>query len=84
MVYDRGADVCSHVEPILMEGSAEFRILKDKWTAVTADDKRFVLDKHKCLVFSQTKWILMRHQVKAHITTHSCFYMTVCVWILTE
>lgn len=34
-------DVHSFSEPILMEGSAEFRILKDKWTAVSADDKRY-------------------------------------------
>lgn len=35
-----GLNVLSFVEPILMEGSVEFRILKDKWTAVSADDKR--------------------------------------------
>ncbi|KAK6311018.1 hypothetical protein J4Q44_G00190730 [Coregonus suidteri] len=34
-----GAPLCV-IEPILMEGSSEFRILKDKWTAVSADDKR--------------------------------------------
>lgn len=26
-----------------MEGSVEYKILKDKWTAVSADDKRSVL-----------------------------------------
>ncbi|XP_039613559.1 methionine aminopeptidase 1D, mitochondrial isoform X1 [Polypterus senegalus] len=30
------------IEPILMEGSPEFRILKDNWTAVSVDDKRWV------------------------------------------
>ncbi|XP_017312922.1 methionine aminopeptidase 1D, mitochondrial isoform X1 [Ictalurus punctatus] len=29
------------IEPILMEGTSEFRILSDKWTAVSIDDKRF-------------------------------------------
>lgn len=28
-----------------MEGSAEFRILKDKWTAVSVDDKRYTVHK---------------------------------------
>ena len=46
-----GADVvCSFVEPILMEGSAEYRILRDKWTAVSADDKRYVVDNQEHLV----------------------------------
>lgn len=31
-------------EPILMEGSSEFRILSDKWTAISADDKRCYVD----------------------------------------
>lgn len=39
-VFECEADTVSFVEPILMEGSVEFRILKDKWTAVSADDKR--------------------------------------------
>lgn len=30
------------LEPIVMEGSAEFKILKDKWTAVSVDDKRYL------------------------------------------
>lgn len=34
-----------------MEGSAEFRILKDKWTAVSADDKRWVVDDQKYAMF---------------------------------
>lgn len=29
------------LEPIVMEGSTEFKILKDKWTAVSVDDKRY-------------------------------------------
>ncbi|MBN3272599.1 MAP12 aminopeptidase, partial [Polyodon spathula] len=28
------------IEPILMEGSPEFKILKDKWTAISVDNKR--------------------------------------------
>lgn len=32
-----------------MEGSVEFKILKDKWTAVSADDKRYVEDNQKYL-----------------------------------
>lgn len=28
-----------------MEGSGEFRILKDKWTAVSVDDKRYTVHK---------------------------------------
>lgn len=27
-------------EPIIMEGSSEFKILRDKWTAVSVDNKR--------------------------------------------
>ena len=33
-------DSSVHTEPIVMEGSSEFRILRDKWTAVSADEKR--------------------------------------------
>ncbi|KTG41734.1 hypothetical protein cypCar_00029894 [Cyprinus carpio] len=35
---------------ILMEGSSEFKILRDKWTAVSVDDKRCML----CSVSSPT------------------------------
>ncbi|TSK17963.1 Methionine aminopeptidase 1D, mitochondrial [Bagarius yarrelli] len=28
------------IEPILMEGTSEFKILSDKWTAISVDDKR--------------------------------------------
>lgn len=38
--YFHGHPDILHHEPILMEGSLELRILKDKWTAVSADDKR--------------------------------------------
>lgn len=41
LLRDCGADAASYsTEPIVMEGSVEFRILKDKWTAVSVDDKR--------------------------------------------
>lgn len=35
-----------------MEGSAEFRILKDKWTAVSADDQRYVVDNQKYIYYT--------------------------------
>lgn len=40
-----------------MEGSPEFRILRDKWTAVSADDKRYVVSKQEYLVFTPTKQV---------------------------
>lgn len=30
-------------EPIIMEGSPEFKILKDKWTAISVDNKRCLI-----------------------------------------
>ncbi|KAM9789357.1 methionine aminopeptidase 1D, mitochondrial [Neosynchiropus ocellatus] len=38
------------IEPILMEGSPEFRILRDKWTAVSADDKRSAQFEHTVVI----------------------------------
>ncbi|KAM9322187.1 methionine aminopeptidase 1D, mitochondrial isoform 2-T2 [Pholidichthys leucotaenia] len=38
------------IEPILMEGSTEFRILKDKWTAVSMDDKRSAQFEHTVVI----------------------------------
>uniref|UniRef100_A0A8C6TG87 Methionine aminopeptidase n=1 Tax=Neogobius melanostomus TaxID=47308 RepID=A0A8C6TG87_9GOBI len=44
MTMDEG--MAFTIEPILMEGSPEFRILQDKWTAVSADDKRSAQFEH--------------------------------------
>ncbi|TNN77017.1 Methionine aminopeptidase 1D, mitochondrial [Liparis tanakae] len=49
-----------HHEPILMEGSAEFRILKDKWTAVSADDKRSAQFEHTVVITSDGVDILTK------------------------
>ncbi|XP_055032199.2 methionine aminopeptidase 1D, mitochondrial isoform X1 [Misgurnus anguillicaudatus] len=38
------------IEPILMEGSSEFRILSDKWTAVSVDDKRSAQFEHTVVI----------------------------------
>ncbi|CAL1579866.1 unnamed protein product [Knipowitschia caucasica] len=38
------------IEPILMEGSPEFRILNDKWTAISADDKRSAQFEHTVVI----------------------------------
>lgn len=32
-----------------MEGSVDFEILKDKWTSVSVDDKRYVVGNQKDL-----------------------------------
>ncbi|XP_028988796.1 methionine aminopeptidase 1D, mitochondrial [Betta splendens] len=38
------------IEPIIMEGSVEFKILKDKWTAVSVDDKRSAQFEHTVVI----------------------------------
>ncbi|XP_048882167.1 methionine aminopeptidase 1D, mitochondrial isoform X2 [Brienomyrus brachyistius] len=38
------------VEPILMEGLPEFKILKDKWTAISVDDKRSAQFEHTVVI----------------------------------
>ncbi|KAJ8255409.1 hypothetical protein GJAV_G00204560 [Gymnothorax javanicus] len=48
------------IEPILMEGSSEFRILKDKWTAVSADDKRSAQFEHTVVITSDGVEILTK------------------------
>nr|XP_061795561.1 methionine aminopeptidase 1D, mitochondrial-like [Nerophis lumbriciformis] len=48
------------IEPILMEGSAEFKILKDKWTAVSADDKRSAQFEHTVVITSDGVEILTK------------------------
>ncbi|XP_062383610.1 methionine aminopeptidase 1D, mitochondrial [Sardina pilchardus] len=48
------------IEPILMEGSAEFHILKDKWTAVSVDDKRSAQFEHTVVITSDGVEILTK------------------------
>lgn len=48
MTMDEG--MAFTIEPILMEGSGEFRILKDKWTAVSVDDKRSAQFEHTVVI----------------------------------
>ncbi|XP_067461639.1 methionine aminopeptidase 1D, mitochondrial [Thunnus thynnus] len=58
MTMDEG--MAFTIEPILMEGSAEFRILKDKWTAVSADDKRSAQFEHTVVITSDGVDILTK------------------------
>uniref|UniRef100_A0A4W6EZ83 Methionine aminopeptidase n=1 Tax=Lates calcarifer TaxID=8187 RepID=A0A4W6EZ83_LATCA len=58
MVMDEG--MAFTIEPILMEGSPEFRILKDKWTAVSADDKRSAQFEHTVVITSDGVEILTK------------------------
>lgn len=48
------------IEPILMEGSSEFKILKDKWTAVSVDDKRSAQFEHTVVITSDGVEILTK------------------------
>ncbi|KAM6948349.1 methionine aminopeptidase 1D, mitochondrial [Aplochiton taeniatus] len=48
------------IEPILMEGSAEFRILRDNWTAVSKDDKRSAQFEHTVVITSDGVDVLTR------------------------
>ncbi|CAL8281413.1 unnamed protein product [Lota lota] len=50
MTMDEG--MAFTIEPIIMEGSSEFRILRDKWTAVSADDKRSAQFEHTVVITS--------------------------------
>ncbi|XP_066543810.1 methionine aminopeptidase 1D, mitochondrial isoform X2 [Amia ocellicauda] len=50
------------VEPILMEGSSEFKILQDKWTAVSTDNKRSAQFEHTIVITSEGAEILTRLQ----------------------
>ncbi|XP_064788382.1 methionine aminopeptidase 1D, mitochondrial [Oncorhynchus masou masou] len=58
MTMDEG--MAFTIEPILMEGSSEFRILKDKWTAVSADDKRSAQFEHTVVITSDGVDILTK------------------------
>ncbi|XP_062972466.1 methionine aminopeptidase 1D, mitochondrial isoform X3 [Elgaria multicarinata webbii] len=46
------------IEPIIMEGSSEFRILRDKWTAVSLDNKRSAQFEHTIVITSRGAEIL--------------------------
>ncbi|MED6293137.1 Methionine aminopeptidase 1D, mitochondrial [Characodon lateralis] len=48
------------IEPIVMEGSPEFRILKDKWTAVSVDDKRSAQFEHTVVITAEGAKILTK------------------------
>ncbi|KAK6485075.1 methionine aminopeptidase 1D [Huso huso] len=48
------------IEPILMEGSPEFKILKDKWTAISVDNKRSAQFEHTIVITSEGTEILTK------------------------
>uniref|UniRef100_A0A8D2LWL5 Methionine aminopeptidase n=2 Tax=Varanus komodoensis TaxID=61221 RepID=A0A8D2LWL5_VARKO len=48
------------IEPIIMEGSSEFRILGDNWTAVSLDNKRSAQFEHTIAITSRGAEILTR------------------------
>uniref|UniRef100_A0A8C5PST8 Methionine aminopeptidase n=1 Tax=Leptobrachium leishanense TaxID=445787 RepID=A0A8C5PST8_9ANUR len=48
------------VEPIIMEGSPNFKILQDKWTAVSIDNKRSAQFEHTILITSDGVDILTK------------------------
>ncbi|KFR10261.1 hypothetical protein N306_04055, partial [Opisthocomus hoazin] len=47
-------------EPIIMEGSPEFKILKDKWTAISVDNKRSAQFEHTIVITSEGAEILSK------------------------
>ncbi|GAA6070497.1 methionine aminopeptidase 1D, mitochondrial isoform X1, partial [Tachysurus ichikawai] len=48
------------IEPILMEGTSEIRILRDKWTAISTDDKRSAQFEHTVVITSDGVEILTK------------------------
>ncbi|XP_077374415.1 methionine aminopeptidase 1D, mitochondrial isoform X4 [Festucalex cinctus] len=58
MTMDEG--MAFTIEPILMEGCSEFKILKDKWTAVSTDDKRSAQFEHTVVITSDGVKILTK------------------------
>ncbi|XP_066493758.1 methionine aminopeptidase 1D, mitochondrial isoform X3 [Tiliqua scincoides] len=48
--YFHGHPEVWHHEPIIMEGSSEFRILRDQWTAVSVDNKRSAQFEHTIVI----------------------------------
>uniref|UniRef100_H3D0J3 Methionine aminopeptidase n=1 Tax=Tetraodon nigroviridis TaxID=99883 RepID=H3D0J3_TETNG len=58
MTMDEG--MAFTIEPIVMEGSVEYKILKDKWTAVSVDDKRSAQFEHTVVVTAEGVDILTK------------------------
>ncbi|XP_042303137.1 methionine aminopeptidase 1D, mitochondrial isoform X4 [Sceloporus undulatus] len=50
------------IEPIIMEGTSEFKILGDKWTAVSLDHKRSAQFEHTILIAPSGAQVLTRLQ----------------------
>ncbi|KFV84851.1 hypothetical protein N308_13178, partial [Struthio camelus australis] len=48
------------IEPIIMEGSPEFKILEDKWTAISVDNKRSAQFEHTIVITSEGAEILSK------------------------
>ncbi|XP_005415919.1 methionine aminopeptidase 1D, mitochondrial [Geospiza fortis] len=48
------------IEPIIMEGSPEFKILEDKWTAISVDNKRSAQFEHTLVITSEGAEILTK------------------------
>ncbi|XP_077128813.1 methionine aminopeptidase 1D, mitochondrial isoform X1 [Ranitomeya variabilis] len=48
------------IEPIIMEGAPDFKILKDKWTAVSMDKKRSAQFEHTIVIRSEGAEILTK------------------------
>ncbi|KAM4697469.1 methionine aminopeptidase 1D, mitochondrial isoform 3-T3 [Rhinophrynus dorsalis] len=48
------------IEPIIMEGSPDYKILKDKWTAVSTDNKRSAQFEHTIVITSGGAEILTK------------------------
>ncbi|XP_067155163.1 methionine aminopeptidase 1D, mitochondrial [Apteryx mantelli] len=53
------------VEPIIMEGSPEFKILEDKWTAISVDNKRSAQFEHTIVITSEGAEILSQVEEEA-------------------
>ncbi|XP_068196829.1 methionine aminopeptidase 1D, mitochondrial isoform X2 [Antennarius striatus] len=65
MTMDEG--MAFTIEPILMEGSVEFRILRDNWTTVTADDKMTAQFEHTVVITSDGVDILTKLPEENHL-----------------
>lgn len=59
-----------------MEGSPEFRIMKDKWTAISVDNMRYVLHQRKHVIVFVADMFLLR--------TTKCVFSAVCMWTLNK
>ncbi|KAL9848658.1 methionine aminopeptidase 1D, mitochondrial isoform 2-T2 [Geothlypis trichas] len=58
--YFHGHPEVWHHEPIIMEGSPEFKILEDKWTAISVDNKRSAQFEHTLVITSEGAEILTK------------------------